>query len=283
MTEHAYKDGKIYADYTIRYPQEFAETIMQRVRERAGIASKEHKFDLMLDVGCGDGSSTKMFSSYFRSLNGSDISAAIIEEAKKVNPAENIEYCVAGGEAMPAEASTVDLIVSGFALQYMDLEKFVAECNRVLKPTGYAAVFGYEYIDIHHHNPEGKAATITGIDLFKSYQTCLKNYLVSIGHPDQCAHDRYGKIFANIKNIEKEKYDDFTFVHSMNLKYLKQHMLSIPSFKMFHDSLESGEPDPLVLFGEKLKKRWNVTEEKDEDVRIDLTFSIFLIYLNKKK
>ena len=52
------------------------------------------KDNKLLDIGCGEGSSTKIFSSFTKKVVGIDYSKSLIEQANKKNSGNNIEYFV---------------------------------------------------------------------------------------------------------------------------------------------------------------------------------------------
>ncbi|XP_077973322.1 putative methyltransferase DDB_G0268948 [Styela clava] len=108
----------------------------------------DRRYDLMPDAGCGNGGHTSMFAKHFEEIIGFDKSQEQINMANKKNGHDGIQYVVADENRMPASENTVDLIWSFFSIQYMNVETFVTECKRVLKPMGCALLTGFNILDI---------------------------------------------------------------------------------------------------------------------------------------
>ena len=139
----------LYAKYRPSYPAEIFEEIYKYC-----IAGKadETVLDVVVDVGCGSGQSTRPFSRYFRHVIGTDVSEqqiqSAIDKTKEIGIENNktIEFKF---KALPAEDlsflenNSVDLITAAQAYQWFNLEVFNAEVRRVLKPGGTFAALGY--------------------------------------------------------------------------------------------------------------------------------------------
>ena len=68
---------------------------------------------------------------------GIDLSQKMIEEAKKRNQAEQIQYCVCGMEQYEYPKNMWDCVVSNLALHYIeDLEQIFQKVYQTLKPKG---------------------------------------------------------------------------------------------------------------------------------------------------
>ncbi|GFS27892.1 trans-aconitate 2-methyltransferase [Elysia marginata] len=125
-----------YAKYRMRYGESVFKYIVDYCKEaRPGL-------DLCVDVGCGSGQSTTGFAGYFKKVVGVDISEHQISQAPKDLP--NVEFKVASAEELTfLEAESVDLWASGQSFSYMAEKETFAEADRVLKPGGTLAIFGY--------------------------------------------------------------------------------------------------------------------------------------------
>lgn len=98
-----------------------------------------------LDLGCGTGISTLPLCGHFKSVIGVDASETQIEEARNAGAEyEGLSYRVGSAQDLGfQEDGSVDLITIAQALHWMDAKKFYPECNRVLRPGGILAAFGY--------------------------------------------------------------------------------------------------------------------------------------------
>lgn len=93
----------------------------------------------ILDAGCGEGRFCRMLAERGARVTGIDITAALIEEARRRHP--DGEYTVGHVETLPYDDATFDLLVSYVVLlDVKDFRAAIREMARVLKPGGRAAV-----------------------------------------------------------------------------------------------------------------------------------------------
>lgn len=106
------------------------------LQERLGPLKK----DVALEIGCGVGRITEFLADDFNIVYGVDISAHMIEEAKKRLPWENFHFLEGGGMSLPIDSGSIDFIISHAVFQHMPSHKVVAsnfkEAFRVLKVGG---------------------------------------------------------------------------------------------------------------------------------------------------
>lgn len=95
------------------------------------------------DVGCGNGQATLELASRFNKVSASDASA---EQIKQAQPAINIHYHVSPAEIIDAPDASLDLITVAQAIHWFDHPRFFAEVDRVLKPSGVLAAWGYQLL-----------------------------------------------------------------------------------------------------------------------------------------
>lgn len=101
------------------------------MRDRAREASPRK----VLDVGCGEGRFCRMLADSGATTTGIDPTAALIDEARRRDPAGR--YLRGVAEALPFGAGAFDLVVSYLSLiDIPDLDAAVAEMARVLAPGG---------------------------------------------------------------------------------------------------------------------------------------------------
>jgi len=104
---------------------------------------------LILDFGCGDGTTSYFFSKHFpdQFIHGIDVSAASIKIASEKKIA-NSEFKTFDGEIIPYNSETFDIVFIANVLHHIDFElhqQVLSECQRVLKHN--SSVFVFE------HNP----------------------------------------------------------------------------------------------------------------------------------
>ena len=100
----------------------------------------------VLDVGCGIGLTDRLLLPHVSSLEGVDVSAGMVERARKANPAA--AYQVYDGRTLPFADGEFDVSFAITVLHHVeppDRAPLLAEMGRVTKRDGLALVF--------EHNP----------------------------------------------------------------------------------------------------------------------------------
>ena len=124
-----YKAGRPY----------YHEATIERIKNFCGFRETP---DLGVDVACGTGLSTLALSKICKSVIGIDNSIEMLRIAEK---AENIRYKLGTSEAIdiPDHAATIMTVASG--LHWFDIEKFLAEAQRVIEPAGWLVIYENAY------------------------------------------------------------------------------------------------------------------------------------------
>jgi SAM-dependent methyltransferase len=103
--------------------------------------------DLACDVGTGNGQVAAHLAQHFAQVYASDISEKQLAEAPQMN---NIAYHLAPAENIGLPADSVDLLTVAQAMHWFDFDRFFAECDRVLRPGGLLAAWGYDLVELGH-------------------------------------------------------------------------------------------------------------------------------------
>ncbi|MBX9879298.1 MAG: class I SAM-dependent methyltransferase [Candidatus Obscuribacterales bacterium] len=98
---------------------------------------------LAWDAGTGSGQAAIQLGQIFENVVATDSSDAQIAQAP---PVENITFRTAPAEESQLADSSCDLITAANAVHWFDLNAFYKEVNRVLKPKGILAVWGYGWL-----------------------------------------------------------------------------------------------------------------------------------------
>lgn len=123
-----------YAHFRPDYPASLYQRIWSFAGEGRGTG-------LAVDVGCGTGQATKVLATHFDRVVAFDPSPKQVEAATKI---DNVEYRVGLAEALEGiEDESVDLLTTAQAAHWFQLEPFYRELDRVLKPKGCVAIWGY--------------------------------------------------------------------------------------------------------------------------------------------
>jgi ubiquinone/menaquinone biosynthesis C-methylase UbiE len=149
----------------------------------------------VLDLGCGTGISTRLFSTRAKSIVGIDPNDAMLERARAKGGAEYRK-----GEATKTglDDRSLDLVIAGQAFHWFDLEATLDELARVLVPSGWCAAFW-----------NMRAAT----PFLDAYEALLvsasKEYREMPGHAETYARLRGSGRFADVRERSFEHAQRF--------------------------------------------------------------------------
>jgi ubiquinone/menaquinone biosynthesis C-methylase UbiE len=94
----------------------------------------------VLDLGCNNGYGSYKLSQYGHEVIGVDVSSEALADAKRRFSAVNLEFRQVSGLELPFESNSFDLITSFQVIEHIvDMEPYVNEIRRVLKPGGIVA------------------------------------------------------------------------------------------------------------------------------------------------
>ncbi|XP_078507152.1 putative methyltransferase DDB_G0268948 [Lissotriton helveticus] len=234
--EHA----SLYQKYRFSMPPEIKNLILSYLEEKKG-----KPFMLAVDVGCGTGQSTRVLAPHFQKVVGVDISEAQINEAKKVVGPKNISYCVCPAEDLPFEDGSVDLVMASAAVHYFNIEKFMTEVNRVLKPCGCVALLTYtQYLEVHEKECSDQLTAI-----YNEVEKCLVPF-----HSKRMKHvnSGYQEIFDAIPFPDKTRLGDAVCFMQLSVADLLGFIQSLAMFQAFLKK----EPAAAKALLRKTEQRW---------------------------
>lgn len=120
-----------YLQYRPQYPAQLFDFIM----------NQSYNNDLAVDVGCGNGQATIELGNRFRSVIGFDPSRSQIEQAIS-HP--KVEYRIGKAENLHLDDHSVDLLTVAQAIHWFNVDLFLKEVKRVVKPNGLLAFWTYQ-------------------------------------------------------------------------------------------------------------------------------------------
>lgn len=129
---------KAYARYASFYDKVFSIPSMPGIRAAVAEASKVGGD--VLELGVGTGLALPLYAPTVR-VTGIDLSAEMLEEARKKVREENLSHVVSLDEGdatrMPYPDASFDAVVMAFVITVVpDPDAVLAECERVLRPGG---------------------------------------------------------------------------------------------------------------------------------------------------
>ncbi|XP_073490891.1 putative methyltransferase DDB_G0268948 isoform X2 [Aquarana catesbeiana] len=216
-------EGKEHASYYQKFrfepTQEIIDLIFSYVDERK-------PYGFAVDVGCGTGQNTKILSQYVKKVLGIDISEAQIEEAKKASGSPNVTYSVSPAEEMPVGDASVDLLTACASAHWFNIEKFLKEVDRVLKPGGCLAIFIY-FADMEVHYKD-RSEQMT--EVFAE----VMNILVPYQHEKfNNMKTAYKEIYEAIPYPDKRRIENIRTKIQMPLSSLMGLFLTFPAFQIY--------------------------------------------------
>lgn len=129
----------------LRFYQRLAHELADFARTHQSGPLRPARSPQALDLACGTGISTKMFSTELRDYHwtGADASPAMIAQAhhklRGLSPGERPGLKVAHAEHLPFDDQSIDAVTCSYGMHWMTDAAFT-EIDRVLKPRGWLAL-----------------------------------------------------------------------------------------------------------------------------------------------
>lgn len=175
---------------------------------------------LALDIGCGTGELTKKVSEKCTKVIGIDISACMIEEAKKRNSRSNIEYFNTDIDSfLDSTNDKFDVVISVAVFHHLDMERIFKKLKSKLSKGGIILI-----LDLYKNN-----------SLFEHFLSVIASvfnplfYLVKRGSlkntkeekeawKDHFKYDEYNSI-KKIKETAQKTLGNVTITHHLFWRY----------------------------------------------------------------
>jgi ubiquinone/menaquinone biosynthesis C-methylase UbiE len=188
------------------------------------------------DCATGNGQAAIGLAEYFDNISATDASAQQIAHAI---PHPKVSYQVALAEKSGLHDRSVDLVTVGTALHWFDLEKFYQEVDRVLKPRGVLAAFGYGFIEAP---PE----------IAEILNTFAGETMLDFWPPEAILNwkDRYQSFPFPYPELDAPQFKISLQWHIQQLKDFVSSWSSVTRYQEKHGR------DPTHDFFEELERRW---------------------------
>ena len=196
----------------------------------------EHR-DRVWDCATGNGQAAISCAEFFSQVEATDIS---VEQIQNCIAHPKINYIVSPAEHTPFKNQSFDLITVALAIHWFDQEKFFQEVERVLKPKGILAVWGYGRLEVE---PEIDEVTT------KSLLEPIDRFWASGNHQ---LRNRYRDLVLPFDAINIQK--TFSMKVEWNLQQLLGYYRTWSAVKRYSAELGNDPVDQLEI---KLKTIWN--------------------------
>ncbi|WP_133501245.1 class I SAM-dependent methyltransferase [Cognatilysobacter terrigena] len=139
VQDHFSGVAEAYASARPEYPAALFDVIASHVPATAHV----------WEPGCGSGQATRDLAARFAHVHATDPSAKQLAQhwANDAN-VPNVTLTVEPGECTWLFDSSVDLVAVAQAMHWFDVPTFFSECDRVLRPGGVLAAWGYDDFDV---------------------------------------------------------------------------------------------------------------------------------------
>ncbi|KAM8934129.1 uncharacterized protein RCH25_004528 [Pelodytes ibericus] len=243
--------SSVYKNHMFPASQEVKNLIFSYMEEKC------QSNEMAVDVGCGTGRYTLPLAHHFQKVLAADISESQLEEAKHYVSKKNVTYRLCAAENLPLKDASVDLVNSGLAAHWFNVDRFVHEAVRVLKPSGCLAVHGfYPFFEIQYGD---HSATLTSLlrevsDTISKYGNKNTGIMLS----------QYRDVFNAVPLADKKWVTDIPVVFPMSMANI---LGLIQSFYMYQNFLEHSEKEAkqFLMYIEK-RFRDILREESDSAV-----------------
>ena len=193
--------------------------------------------DRAWDCATGNGQAAISCAKFFSHVEATDIS---VEQIQHCITHHKINYSVSPAEHTPFKNQSFDLVMVALAIHWFDQEKFFQEVERVLKPKGILAVWGYGRLEIEHEIDE----------------TITKNLLEPIDRfwasGNRQVRNGYRDLVLPFDEINIPK--NFSMKVEWNLQQLLEYFRTWSAVKRYSAELGNDPVDQLEI---KLKTIWN--------------------------
>lgn len=116
----------------------------------------------VLEIACGAGQGLGYLLSVSKSLRAGDIDPELVKQAK-AHYRERVSIEVMDALDLPFEYNSLDVVLLFEAIYYLpDVEKFITECKRVLRPGGRLLIVSANK-DLYDFNPSPFSHTYYGV------------------------------------------------------------------------------------------------------------------------
>ncbi|EXJ64107.1 hypothetical protein A1O7_00443 [Cladophialophora yegresii CBS 114405] len=278
-----------YLKHRPGYPDKLIDLVISHHTSSGG------DLNLVLDVGCGPGTATRLLAPHFQHAIGADPGQSMIEAARTVasstKSGEPITYEVSSAESLSDlsalkkfstdGSSSVDLVTAATAAHWFDMPRFWGEAAKILKPGGSVIVWCFAGYNIDPNTtPNGNKLR----EFFKKMEEeilapyelpgnrIVREMYINLGMPWECI-DRLGANDQSLKRLLDE-FDEKEFVR---LEFNKEGNLA-PGESFFTGTMRTDFNQAKALMGTASPvTRWReANREKVESGEVEDVMDTFV-------
>ena len=242
--DHFSKQASAYAAYRPTYPEALYEHL-------AGLTQTH---DLAWDCATGNGQAAVALAKYYKQVMATDASESQLQHAAKL---PSITYQAVPAEQGPLADNSADLVTVAQAVHWFKIDDFFTEVQRVLKPGGIIAIWGYT---------RTRATGVEGIDSIIRHYT--KHTLANYWPPEvRLLNESYINIPFPFKELRAPKLqieEEWTLDQLMGYLY---------SWSATQNYIEANGENPLDKVRDLIARRWG-GETETRPVNFKLHFRI---------
>ncbi|XP_078085187.1 putative methyltransferase DDB_G0268948 isoform X3 [Mustelus asterias] len=209
-------------------------------------------------------------ASHFDKVVGIDLSEAQIEEARKMDGPDNVSYRQGVAEEMKFEDGSVDLVTVGAAAHWFDMEKFMKELARILKPHGCVALYCYEVPHLLGYDHCSDHPTQIVQDLF----TILKPYETEV---NSIVWNEYKEVFDAITFPDKERAEDIYVKLKKSISWFIRYLNS----SVLYQSYQKEDPENAKASLEKVEQRLLNALGVSSETVVEFSMKYFCVLASK--
>ncbi|XP_051882464.1 putative methyltransferase DDB_G0268948 [Pristis pectinata] len=269
MATHFFEEKEhatLYQKYRPFASTEINDLILKYLEKKKG-----KPFSLAVDVGCGSGQSSRGLAPFFDKVVGIDVSEAQIEEAKKMRGLDNVSHRQGVAEKLDFKDASVDLVTAAAAAHWFDMEKFMKEVDRVLKPKGCVALHCYQLPFAIHYNNCSEHLTQIMEEMFKTlvpYESERR----------QIVRNKYKEIFEAITFFDKERVDNILIKQEVSISWAMGFIESLSYYQTFLKKDPEAAKSLLERTEQKLLKAMGVSSG---DTVVEIRMNSFCLLASK--
>lgn len=235
FADHFSTQSNAYAVFRPTYPDELGAYL-------AGLIPAPRSSPTQVwDCATGSGQAATMLARHFDRVIATDASAAQIEQAEA---ADHVTYAVGSADASSLPDQSCDAVTVAQAAHWIDLPPFYSEVRRVLKPRGVIAVWCYALLQSGHEPLDAAVLHLQSVRVGPYWPPGR-----------ELVEDHYQSLDFPFELIDAPAFE-------MTKRWTQAELMGfLGSWSAVARCRQAEGTDPLVPFGEELKRVWPADAE----------------------